>query len=156
MIDNQGKPILPFEYEDIGMDLRREYQVLIDEVFKYQTFQKDEQILRFVLSALSELPVADVKKDGKVGLVNLATGQVVVPASYDDVAYVDKIHSNRAVVKKDGKFGLIDSTNGRQITPIIYDSMKIGNDNSVVFQQNAVFGWMDYEGKVLRRANGVV
>ena len=97
-VDSAGKPVIPFQYEELG----------IKELAKGQ----------------STIPV---KKNGLWGLIDI-TGEIIIPFQYEDLgikkelffySYFDK--GEAAIpVKKDGKWGFIDLM-GNPVLPFIYD-----------------------------------
>jgi hypothetical protein len=97
LIDDEGKIILPFEYQSI------EYiHTLENNLGESSFFYK-------------------IKKENKVSLVNL-TLETIIPAEYEDMTIEQPYQL--IIVKKAGKYGIFDYT-GKLLIPCEYDSLKL-------------------------------
>ena len=63
------------------------------------------------------------KANGKTGIINSVSGEVVVPLIYDELKHYFPVHDNHLIVVKDGKYGCIDF-NGNTVLSLIYDKLR--------------------------------
>ena len=81
------------------------------------------------------------------GYVNL-DGQVVIEPIYDDVNEFNE-YGTAMVEDTDGKMWLID-TKGNKVTDVGYDEMsRFVNDGLIKVEKDGLFGYIDYNGKVV-------
>jgi len=79
-----------------------------------------------------------IEKDGKMGLVNTVTGEVITEPKYIDITNLTKKHENGYIVKtEDHKYGII-GIDKKVILEPKYDEIKkvAGNNQYVVFSDN--------------------
>jgi len=63
------------------------------------------------------------KANGKTGIINSVSGEVVVPLIYDEFEHYFPVHDNHLIVVKDGKYGCIDFS-GNTVLALIYDKLR--------------------------------
>lgn len=84
-------------------------------------------------------------KNGKNGIVNKYTGQIVIPCIYE-IEYAGWTFNEGVIpVKKDGKFGYINESN-QIIIPFIYDKAGAFSEGFAVVQRYGKYGYVDKYG----------
>ena len=81
------------------------------------------------------------KKDMR-GLVDLKTGELIVPCIYEQIGY---FNDGLAWVKRNGKSGFIDIT-GKEVIPCIYDDVNSFDEGLGLVQKNGKWGFIDISG----------
>ena len=88
-------------------------------------------------------------KEGKIGYINVLSGQVVIQPMFD--YEIAGFVQNHAVVELNGKSGVIN-TNGEFVLPPIYDWIGIFSANRFAYYENNLFGLMDSTGNKITDA----
>lgn len=72
------------------------------------------------------------KKEGAVGIVNMATGEPVSKKfPYDDAEFFDeKTLKDYVIINKDDKYGVVEALTGREIIPPSYTEIKGASDGT--------------------------
>lgn len=89
----------------------------------------------------SDLPLIEVKKGEKVGVIDAASLKVVLPAEYDYISFREGLFA----IKKDGKTGYADA-NGRIIIPCKYGDKEISSfygKGPILVQENGKLRLVD-------------
>lgn len=83
--------------------------------------------------------------NGKQGMANKSTGQIVIPIVYE-IGYSGwMFHEGVIPVKKDGKFGYINECN-QIVIPFIYDYATSFSEGFAVVQRYGKYGYLDRYG----------
>lgn len=108
-------------------------------------------LLDFEYEKVRDLPAnmqVPLKKDGKMGVLQLPEGKVVLPFEYEHIEIANRKKARAYVVKKDGLVGLLDA-DGKYLLPLEFSS--IINDfkqNTTVLKKNGLFGtWSPFSDK---------
>ena len=90
-------------------------------------------------------------KNGKWGLINGLTGEIIAPYKYDDI-YLHGTQNGARIVEKDNKYGLIN-TQGEIILPIEYTSIYYEQEGAMKVMTgewgNRLYGFADTNGKLI-------
>lgn len=130
VIDNCGKVVIPCEYDYIyqkidGYQLeKRNITKLVDfngtTTFKAKSGQN---VLPFYQKRITSLSnCIPEEQDGKYGIINVETKEVIIPFKYDSCWFF--MEFGLAQVCKNGKYGFVNSEN-KIVIPIEYDRVGI-------------------------------
>ncbi len=110
-------------------------KVLLD--FKYDK-------LRVKIPANMQVPL---KKDDKMGVVQLPEGKVLLPFEYDMLTINKRIKARAYQAQKDKAWGIIDA-NGISLLPMEYDALIGESNNTLVLKKGNLYGtWSPYSEK---------
>jgi WG containing repeat len=88
--------------------------------------------------------LAKVKKDGKVGYVNIEGKEVVKPQYLDGLTF----HEGYTAVKEGNKWLYLDST-GKAITAAIFDDASNFNNGLAAASKNSLYGFINTTGEAV-------
>jgi hypothetical protein len=95
------------------------------------------------------------KKNGKMGIMNILTQEVILPFEYDEIKWFKGTEVAVAVIKKNGKFGAVTSE-GKIIASPIYEYVfyeKEGaNPEMLLVDKNNMGKVINANGKVINRS----
>lgn len=143
VVNHKGKTILPIQYDEL-IDLNGETgRAVLNGKYIYINLKTWRQILQFDYASDCNCPekLEIVTKDGKMGFLNIVTGEFVGGLIYEDVAlfkyYPRKGKSVRfpglAEVKKDGKYGVLNLSTGTNFLDTKYDHINGAIDDGKMF-----------------------
>lgn len=96
------------------------------------------------IGEFNEHNLAEVRKDGKYGYINIKR-EVAVPIIYDDIW---RFSEGLAGVRKDGKEGFVNTV-GEVVVPIVYDSVMYFKEGAVKVKLNKKWGYVNNSGEAL-------
>ena len=91
--------------------------------------------------------IADVKQNGKYGLVN-AQLEEIIPCVSRNKIYQGRLADNNVLVKVNGKYGVC-SEKGEVVVGFAYDSIVLSSDVFVATLSNGLSGLIAYDGQEL-------
>ncbi len=91
-----------------------------------------------------------IEKDGKKGLINCATGQIIIDAIYADIMAVSESYENGYIVKNaENKFGIILPDKKEVLEEKYDDIKKVAGNNYYVVVENGTLEIINKSGKVI-------
>jgi hypothetical protein len=89
-----------------------------------------------------------VKKDGKMGVLNIATGEFLIPCENDHIytAMGMLFNNGIAIYEKDGLSGIINEEG--EYTEPIFDEVDLEGNGNIRVRQNDIWGYANEEGKL--------
>ena len=152
-IDDNGKVIIPFEYE-YGEDFNeglaivwKGYKEFKSDYFKCGYIDKTgkEVIpIKYDYAENFKNGIAKVTENRKNFFIN-KTGKVIIPFEYD---YADSFSEGLAVVKKNGKYGYLNKT-GKEVIPFVYNDADSFSEGLAAVKKNGKWIYIDKTGKVI-------
>ncbi|MCL2097647.1 MAG: WG repeat-containing protein [Bacteroidales bacterium] len=139
------EPEYEIRFYDIALDSEMTLSAWRSSKPMYDEVWEDEEV-----SAFHENLVF-AKSNGKVGVINKATKEVVVPLIYDKLDYYFPVHDNWLRVEKDGKWGCVDF-NGNTVLSLKYDNLHFNVEENWGFCLNGKWGLVEPNDKIVIRA----
>jgi WG containing repeat len=139
----KGDTLVPPLY-NIGECLDEGYAFLSQDGQKwgFVEIKSNKAILDFKYERPRKLPEnkqLPLKADGKMGVVQLPEGKVILPFEYDnlDIAYRKKARAY--VASKNNQWGVIEP-NGNYLLPMQYDNINNASANLIILKKGGLFG----------------
>ncbi|MBK8565788.1 MAG: WG repeat-containing protein [Saprospiraceae bacterium] len=139
----KGDTLVPPLYT-IGECLDEGYAFLSQDGQKwgFVEIKSNKAILDFKYERPRKLPEnkqLPLKADGKMGVVQLPEGKVILPFEYDnlDIAYRKKARAY--VASKNNQWGIIEP-NGNYLLPMQYDNINNASANLLIVKKDGLFG----------------
>jgi len=82
--------------------------------------------------------IAFAKSNGKTGIINSVSGEVIAPLIYDKLDFY-RVHSDRLMAVKEGKYGSIDFT-GHTVLSFVYDTLQYRINDDWAFCMDGKWG----------------
>lgn len=121
VVNESGKLIIPFEYDDIKIETKYEVK---------------EYIYKYII----------LRKDGKTGAAD-ANGNLFVPVDYQDVRMINK---NAVGIKENNLWGWVSAKNGAALNPPQYESIRsFLSDDYVEIRKGQKIGLANVNGTVI-------
>lgn len=142
-IDATGKEVIPCLYQSAEPFSNGYAKVTLNGVAYYI----DKNGITPVNEAVGGFVngVAGVKRNGKWGLIDSLSNDLIVPAKYDSIG---DFSNGYVAVKLGGKWGFVDVT-GKEITPIKYERTTPFNEGIASVQLDKKWGAIDKSGREL-------
>ncbi|MFA5418981.1 MAG: WG repeat-containing protein, partial [Bacteroidales bacterium] len=142
-IDATGKEVIPCIYESAEPFSNGYAKVTLKEV----TYYIDKNGITPVNEAVGDFVngVASVKRNGKWGLIDSLSNNLIVPEKYENIGEFSEDH---VAVQLGGKWGFINRT-GQEVTAIKYESTTPFNEGIASVQLDKKWGAIDKSGREL-------
>lgn len=157
LLDEAGKKILPFEYEDLN--IMDENLLLAKKDGKFGIIDRRGKVVvpfeyEWMVN-IGDVFVADRKLPNEDSIKNNATrqysgvldkeGKEVIPAQYD---YITPLSNKQFVAAKDGKSFLLDAA-GKPVSDTAWDYIGEGLEGMLEVSKNDRWGFINEKGEVL-------
>jgi WG containing repeat len=151
VLDNKVKWIVPPTYKSI-MLFKGGYAIVQDTAGKYGAINEKGIVttpfiypyLTGIDKAALPLAVIEDKSNARAGLVNLSTGKLIIPVTYQFASY--DYYNGFIVFRRDQKKGLLDST-GKELFHASYDDFSPGFLEGMAWvRKDGKYGFIDTKG----------
>ena len=142
-IDEAGKTVIPFDYDDAGAFVEGLAYFCIGEDYGFMdesltpVFYLDCDSVSSFQGGLAYFTV-----DGKYGYID-QRGETVIEPAYQDAGY---FQDGCAIILKNGKYGVVDKT-GKEITEPKYEEIDSFQDGFAYVKKNGKVGVINSAGK---------
>lgn len=151
-IDISGNEFIPVITKNVKLP-SKEFFILQNRVGKYGVIDSLNNLkIPFIYDYIGNnwnmySPFFVVKKDDKIGLINLK-GDVLVPIKYDKVD-PSKFSNRLCIIEINGKKGVFDYKNGRELLPCLYSKIYFIDDFIALQEMDQFFSVLDSSGKIV-------
>ena len=162
VIDEDGNQILT-EYNEItaiensdGTNVLYEYNVLrFKRAGKYGLINFEGKVIAepeydniYALSGIKDTLI--IEKDGKKGLINNKTSEIIINPEYIDIAAITENHENGYIIKNDSnKYGLIANDKTKVLEEKYDDIKRVTGNGYYVVVENGTVEVVDKSGNVI-------
>lgn len=154
VLDNKLKWIVPPTYKSI-MLYKAGYAIVQDTSGKFGAINEKGIVttplvyphLMGIDKATNPLAVIEDKANAKAGLINLSTGKLIIPVTYQFASY--DYYNGFIAFRRDQKKGLLDST-GKELFHASYDDFSPGFlDGMAWVRKDGKYGFIDTKGTLI-------